>query len=199
MDQFPIKRVTFGGFDKQDVARYVEQMAHEKQQLQEENESLRSQLEAAKQEADTLLMQLQSVASHAQQLESRVSELETVQTEAEQLRGDVQTLQSEAASLRGDAETYRQAREHLGTLELEAQKRADKLENDTVIALQRVVDQFRAQYQTLMSTFDTTSSHVTAELRKMEVNLSQLPRAMDQSGANLNELAAMLEKRKKSE
>lgn len=199
MEQFPIKSVTFGGFDKQDVARYIEQLAQEKQQLQAENENLRGQLEAARQEADTLLMQLQSTVSQAQQLESRVSELETVQTEAERLRGNVQALQSEVDSLRGDAETYRQAREHLGTLELEAQKRADKLENDTTAALQRVVDQFRAQYQTLMSTFDTTSSHVTAELRKMEVNLSQLPRAMDQSGADLNELASMLEKRKKGE
>ena len=45
-----------------------------------------------------------------------------------------------------------------------------------------------------MNTFETTASYVTGELRKVEVNLTQLPRAMDQSGADLNELAAVLEK-----
>ena len=38
-------------------------------------------------------------------------------------------------------------------------------------------------------------AQVTVELRKVEVNLSQLPRAMDQAGTELNELAALLEQR----
>ena len=35
---------------------------------------------------------------------------------------------------------------------------------------------------TLMSSFESTASHVTAELRKVEVNLSQLPRATGPGG-----------------
>ena len=50
-----------------------------------------------------------------------------------------------------------------------------------------------------MSTFETTASHVNSELRKVEVNLTQLPRAMDQSGTELNELAARLERSVKGE
>lgn len=199
MEQYPIKSVTFGGFDKQDVARYIEQLAQEKQQLQEENAALQSQLDAARQEADALQLQLQDAAAQEKQLETRTSELESARAEAERFRSDAQALQSEVDQLRGDAETYRQVRAHLGSMELEAQKRADKLENDTILALQQTVDLFRAQYQALMSTFETTSSHVTGELRKMEVNLSQLPRAMDQSGTKLNELAAVLERKKKGE
>ena len=52
---------------------------------------------------------------------------------------------------------------------------------------------------TLMSSFESTASHVTAELRKVEVNLSQLPRAMDQAGTELNELAALLDRSTKKE
>ena len=52
---------------------------------------------------------------------------------------------------------------------------------------------------TLMSSFESTASHVTAELRKVEVNLSQLPRAMDQTGTELNELAALLDRSTKKE
>ena len=53
---------------------------------------------------------------------------------------------------------------------------------------------FRQQYQILMSTFETASSHMTAELRKMEVTLAQLPRTMDQTGVELDRLASALEK-----
>ena len=50
-----------------------------------------------------------------------------------------------------------------------------------------------------MSTFKTTAAHVNSELRKIEVNLTQLPRAMDQSGAELKELEALLEHREKED
>ena len=44
-----------------------------------------------------------------------------------------------------------------------------------------------------MSTFEAAAGHVTGELRKVEVNLAQLPRTMDQSGAELKALSARLE------
>ena len=43
-----------------------------------------------------------------------------------------------------------------------------------------------------MNTFEVAATHVNGELRKVEVNLSQLPRAMDRTGAELEELAARL-------
>ncbi len=51
--------------------------------------------------------------------------------------------------------------------------------------MHKALDLFRKQYQILMSTFETASSHMTAELRKMEVTLAQLPRTMDQTGVEL--------------
>jgi hypothetical protein len=44
-----------------------------------------------------------------------------------------------------------------------------------------------------MSTFESAASHVTSELRKVEVNLTQLPRVMDQSGAELEALSSQLD------
>ena len=44
-----------------------------------------------------------------------------------------------------------------------------------------------------MQTFESTASHVTGELRKVEVNLTQLPRAMDQAGAELDKLTARMD------
>ena len=158
MDTYSIKSVAFGGFDKQDVIRYIEQAAEQA---------------AAAQEA--------------------------LQSENDSLQTQVSDLQQEADALRPDAEAYAQFRERIGAIECEARKRAADLEAATVAQLQQTVDLFRSQYQILMSTFETTASHVNSELRKVEVNLTQLPRAMDQSGAELNELAARLERSVKGE
>lgn len=192
MEQYPIKSVTFGGFDKQDVVRYIEQAANENRQLQSEKLDLQNHLNTAREELENLRTELAGARALQDQLQAQVLALEPFKAEVESLR-------SEVKQLRGDAETYRQIKTHLGDIECEAQKRADHLENETLQQLQQTTDLFRARYQTLMNTFETAANHVTGELRKMEVNLSQLPRAMDQSGAELNELAAVLERKKKGE
>ena len=97
------------------------------------------------------------------------------------------------------SEAYAQFRDRVGDIECDAHKRAAELEASTTARLRRTVELFRAQYVTLMSSFESTASHVTAELRKVEVNLSQLPRAMDQAGTELNELAALLDRSTKKE
>ena len=105
----------------------------------------------------------------------------------------------QAAALRSDAEAYVRFREQIGVIECEARQRAAILEDETGRRLRRLTDLFRTQYQELMDTFGTTAAHVNSELRKMEVNLTQLPRAMDRSGAELKELEALLEHRKKED
>ena len=88
--------------------------------------------------------------------------------------------------------------EKIGAIECDARKRASDLELATIQQLQASVDLFREQYQILMSSFETTAAHVNNELRKVEVNLSQLPRTMDQPGSELNELMSRLENLKQS-
>ena len=183
MDNYSIKSVAFGGFDKQDVIRYIEQSAQKasavQQELEAEVESLRNSNITLSHELETLRSQLEDVSGQRDQLQIA---LET----------EVGQWKAEAETLRADADAYVQFRERLGTIECEARKRAADLEAATLAQLQQTVDLFRAQYQILMSTFETTASHVNSELRKVEVNLSQLPRSMDQVGSDLNTLAAQL-------
>ena len=110
----------------------------------------------------------------------------------ERLQKENEDLQTEADSLRT------QVRELQTRLETETALR-EQAQSSTTARLRRTVELFRAQYVTLMSSFESTASHVTAELRKVEVNLSQLPRAMDQAGTELNELAALLDRSTKKE
>ena len=183
MDNYSIKSVAFGGFDKQDVIRYIEQSAQKaaavQQELEAEIETLRNSNAALSNELEALRTRLEEVSGQRDQLQTTLTE-------------EVGQLKAEADSLRADAEAYVQFRERLGTIECDARKRAADLEAATLTQLQQTVDLFRAQYQILMSTFETTASHVNSELRKVEVNLSQLPRSMDQVGSELNTLAAQL-------
>ena len=199
MENYPIKSVTFGGFDKQDVIRYIEQAAQQaaaaQQTLQDENENLRKQAEALSAELSTLRAQVSSLSAERDRLQEALGRESASRQQLESLK----PLESEVARLRPDAEAYAQFRERIGTIECEARKRAADLELATVNQLQKTVDLFREQYQTLMSTFDSTAGHVNGELRQVEVNLTQLPRAMDQAGTELNELAARLEHSKESQ
>lgn len=200
MDNYSIKSVTFGGFDKQDVIRYIEQAAEQaatvqrelqskNDALQSENSTLHAKVSSLNEELASLRTQLDTLSSDYTRLQESLSRESAQRQELESLK----PLEAEVKRLRPDAEAYAQFRERIGTIECEARKRAADLEFATVLQLQQTVDFFREQYQTLMDTFETTASHVNSELRKVEVNLTQLPRAMDQAGSELNELMKRLE------
>ncbi|WP_455582850.1 hypothetical protein [Dysosmobacter sp.] len=196
MENNTFKSVTFGGFDKQDVIAYIERTAREaaavQEKLQQENDGLKAETEALRGQVDGLQAQLEVLRTEHERLSaalesqtSRARELEPIKPEAERLAAEVERL-------RPDAEAYAQFRERIGAIECEARKRAADLEASTQETLRQMVDQFRGRYAELMTTFDATAAHVTSELRKVEVNLTQLPRALDQNNVELNELAAVL-------
>lgn len=199
MANYPIKSVTFGGFDKQDVIQYIEQAAEKsaaiEKALQADNTALQQRIASLSDENAALQARLEELTAQCQQLQADLAQ-ETASREAleplKPLEAQVVQLQAEADALRPDAQAYAQFRERIGAIECEARKRAADLEEATLNQLQKTVDLFRSQYQVLMSTFESTASHVNAELRKVEVNLAQLPRAMDQAGSELNVLAAQL-------
>ena len=196
MECYTFKTVTFGGFDKQDVARYVEQLTQEHSAalaaLQEENAALKeknSHLEAENRslrtQADAQAASLSQLSAQAEKLLEEVAALRDYPEKYEALR-------TEADRLRKDAEAYVEFRNRIGNIECEAQQRAAKLEADTQAQLRRMADSFRAQYEALTGTFDAAAAHVTAELRKVEVNLTQLPRSLDGVGRELEQLDAIL-------
>ena len=156
MDNYPIKSVTFGGFDKQDVIRYIEQVSAAQKALQEENDSLRAEADTLRQETASLRAQLEDAAAQQTRLQDELSQECSARLELEKLKpleAEVSRLKQETDALRPDAEAYAQFRERIGAIECEARKRAADLEAATVEQLQQTVDLFRAQYQVLMSTF----------------------------------------------
>lgn len=197
MESNTFKSVTFGGFAKQDVIDYIEKMARESAAAQDglrrENEELKAETEALKSQVDGLRSQMEVLNLEHERLTAaleaetaRAKELEPFKPEAERLAGELEQL-------RPDAAAYAQFRERIGAIECEARKRAADLEESTQIKLRHMVEQFHQQYTQLMSTFNATATHVNSELRKVEVTLTQLPRALDCNETELKELASALE------
>lgn len=187
MEQSAIRSVAFGGFDKEDVARYIEQLSQETEKLREERDALQEKADCLEKEADELRTQVQELSKAKEELSAEMARLAPLEKENAQLKEQVEAL-------RPDAEAHVMLRSQVGAIECEARQRAAELEEHTAGQMHKALDLFRQQYQILMSTFETASSHMTAELRKMEVTLAQLPRTMDQTGVELDRLASALEK-----
>ncbi len=187
MERSAIRSVAFGGFDKEDVARYIEQLSQETEKLREERDALQEKADCLEKEADELKTQVQDLSKAKEELSAEVARLVPLEKENAQLNEEVETL-------RPDAEAHVMLRGQVGAIECEARQRAAELEEHTAGQMHKALDLFRQQYQILMSTFETASSHMTGELRKMEVALAQLPRTMDQTGVELDRLASALEK-----
>ena len=187
MERSAIRSVAFGGFDKEDVARYIEQLSQETEKLREERDALQEKADCLEKEADELRTQVQELTKAREELSAEMARLAPLEKENAQLKEQVEAL-------RPDAEAHVMLRGQVGASECEARQRAAELEEHTAGQMHKALDLFRQQYQILMSTFETASSHMTAELRKMEVTLAQLPRTMDQTGVELDRLASALEK-----
>ena len=203
MENNVFKSVAFGGFDKQDVVSYIERTAREaseaQEKLQQENDGLRRESQALGEEAAALRSKLEAQEAENARLREALARETALRQELEALRPETERLREQVESMREDAESYARFRGQIGAIECEARQRAAGLEDEAGARMRHLAEAFQSQYRTLMSTFETTAAHVNSELRKIEVNLTQLPRAMDRPGAELKELEALLERREKED
>lgn len=203
MDSYSIKSVTFGGFDKLDVVRYIDSLtrnaagekqglADENRELREENRRLREQFSALEETVEELRRELAAVTGERDHLRQEAEEVAALREELEPLRihtEELERLRAETESLRHDAAAYARFRQQIGTIECEARERASGIEAAAAEKARQTAAAFYERYQDLMRVFESTATHVTGELRKVEVNLTELPRVMDQADTELKAMA----------
>lgn len=195
MDNYSFKSVPFGGFDKQDVVRYIEQASEKaaaaQRELQEENHQLRERNAALEDRIEELERAVEKLTDERGQLQSDLRAEAARRKKLEPLRPleeEAARLREEVEKLRPDALAYAQFRERLGSIECDARKRADDLEADAQKQMRMAAEAFRTQYQAVMGSFETASAYMITELRKIEVSLAQLPHAMDKTTSALDAL-----------
>lgn len=197
MDNNAFKSVAFGGFDKQDVIAYIQRTAQEaaeaQEKLRQENSALQSENESLSSQLATLRYQMETLRNQCRELEESLTGEAALREELEVLRPQAEALRKEAEVLRPQAEAYARFQGQIGAIECQARERAADLEDETKRRLRETAEAFQVQYQALMDVFETAAAHVNSELRKVEVNLTQLPRTLDRSGAELQRLTDILE------
>ena len=71
MERSAIRSVAFGGFDKEDVARYIEQLSQETEKLREERDALQEKADCLEKEADELRTQVQELTKAEKNFQQR--------------------------------------------------------------------------------------------------------------------------------
>ena len=203
MDLNTFRSAAFGGFVKQDVIDYSEKTAREattaQEQLRQANDRLTAQCATYEEELKTLRQEHAELEQTAQTLRQELEQESSARAGLEGSHAQAHQLQAEVDRLKPDAEAYVRFRESIGSIEFEARKRAADLEDETLRRIATALQTTQVQYQTRVSTFHTAAAHVTGELRKVEVNLSQLPRSLDQVGVEMDKMNQQLDEAKKNQ
>ena len=142
-NQKPIRGTLFGGFNKKDVAGYIEELSKKSGEYKAESEQLRERCD----ELETYRLtidELQDDFDHARkELDDANAEIEQLKADKARLEEENSTLSAELAAIKADIEAYNAAREQLVTLELDANRRAVELERDAKAAADRILAEAR--------------------------------------------------------
>jgi len=200
------KSTVFGGFNRDDVIRYIEKTALENQsrydELEKENDGLcrenadlRRDLADAQSERDRLAKQVQDNAGEKEIMQKSLSQAQSeLMALREQLIGvqnEKALLQSKIAALEPQVEEFESLKTHITEIELAARQRAAALENNTRAKLSESIELCRKECSYVLSTLGDTCNHVSEELRKSDASLSALPAAFSALRVELDEIAKL--------
>ncbi|MDD6189703.1 MAG: hypothetical protein PUB32_09055 [Clostridiales bacterium] len=139
-NQKPIRGSLFGGFNKKDVAGYIEELSRKSGEYRTENEQLKErcvELESCRQELENLRGQFDTVLA---QYEEAKAELEQLRADKAQLADINASLASELAAAKEDAAVYQAAKERLAALEIEASRRSLEAEREARISAAKILN-----------------------------------------------------------
>jgi len=200
----PFRSAALGGFNKQDVLRFLEEQSKQSAQAQQE---LRGRLEktvgqrdALRKEAEDLRGKLAEVQRERDSLSAQLSkaqldlsashdQAEETAQKLEQALRERDEVQSRLDAAQPDAQAYLELKERTAGVELEAHRRAqaiqEKAERDARQLRQQVeqwMEQVRREYEVLCSGVESTVAHAASELDRAGGPLEQLSRFMASQG-----------------
>lgn len=167
----------FGGFDRSDVIKYIEQSAREAQErieaLTQENAGLKEKNEQIEQALRTLhaqtKQQMQEKAEQEplhRQLEAAQTELEKLRNDADTLRCESQTLQTENERLRAVECDYMSLKEHIADIEISAHRRTEEFRAQAIENLRQIIGQQRAWCQNQKGQYAFMNEKLLQEVRR---------------------------------
>ena len=173
------KTCMFGGFDRADVTRYIEQSARESQDrietLEQENAKLKEDNERIEQALRTLHAQAKQYRQEEaelepmrQQLEAAQSALEAKSSEADNLRAENETLRTEGERLQAVERDYMSLKEHIADIEISAHRRTEEFRAQANEKLRQIIGQQRVWCQAQRGQYAFMNEKLLEEIRRTE-------------------------------
>ena len=192
----------------------LQKSAQEKEKTAKELEEMSARYQKAKEGWESGSTESDSLRS---QLRDKDAAYELLSDEKTALEGRVAQLEGEIAERSREKEQVAQleleARDRCDALMAAAQENALKIGREAAEEAQRTIEEAEAQaqtilqeaqeqvtalaekYQSLFDSFDAASAHITGELRRMDVAVSQLPLSCNHLRQSLSELVELAKER----
>ena len=164
------KTALFGGFDREDVVNYIQQISRENQQrvsaLEEENHGLQERNRAMEAELNTLrraVLENSAAADTCLQL----------QTQLRELQEQAQKLQKETEYLRAQAAEYQSLKDHIADIEISAHRRTEQFREEAVTRLRQLAARQREWCRTAQADYEQMNCQLLERLQQAEQTLRQ--------------------------
>lgn len=206
-----------GGFNRQDVTDYITRTAAETAETIRILEQERDEYAAAAAEKEQLAAEIENLREWLGESEAALEQEKAERERLGSADEEKKALEQKVASLEEQAAEYCRLKDHIAQVELDARKRAEELlaqadsqakellaaakaqaeellEKATAeaveqrAALRGHIQSAAADFAALQKDLDVMKTHLTSELRKMDVAISQLPLACNKVGGEIKAL-----------
>ena len=159
------KTCLFGGFDREDVVKFIEKTAAENQ---EQLETLEAELNALRAQRDEAAAENEALRGLTEEDACLREENARLREQLAQAQASAEALRQEAEALRGPAAEYRSLKEHVADIEISAHRRTEEFRAKAMERLAQCIAQQRAWCSQRRSTYLSMNASLLEQLRQAE-------------------------------
>lgn len=159
------KTCLFGGFDREDVVKFIEKTAAENQ---EQLETLEAELNALRAQRDEAVAENEALRGLTEEDACLREENARLREQLAQAQASAEALRQEAEALRGPAAEYQSLKEHVADIEISAHRRTEEFRAKAMERLAQCIAQQRAWCSQRRSTYLSMNVSLLEQLRQAE-------------------------------
>ncbi len=159
------KTCLFGGFDREDVVKFIEKTAAENQ---EQLETLEAELNALRAQRDEAAAEHEALRGLTEEDACLREENARLREQLAQAQASAEALRQEAEALRGPAAEYQSLKEHVADIEISAHRRTEEFRAKAMERLAQCIAQQRAWCSQRRSTYLSMNVSLLEQLRQAE-------------------------------
>lgn len=159
------KTCLFGGFDREDVVKFIEKTAAENQ---EQLETLEAELNALRAQRDEAAAENKALRGLTEEDACLREENARLREQLAQAQASAEALRQEAEALRGPAAEYQSLKEHVADIEISAHRRTEEFRAKAMERLAQCIAQQRAWCSQRRSTYLSMNVSLLEQLRQAE-------------------------------